>query len=116
MDHPLDRPIWTALSTRQAAFAQGASGIRRFDPAIGPFAASAEGTAESLAGLAALVPAGGHVCLQQGEDIAPPAGLDLVRVSRTVQMVAEASKAHRQPLPLRCCRLPTHRRCWRSPT
>jgi predicted GNAT family acetyltransferase len=89
MNHPLDRPIWTALTTRQVAFAQVKGGMRRLKPAFGPFAASAEGTAESLAGLAALVPVGAQVYLQQSEEISPPPGLVLVRAARTVQMVAE---------------------------
>jgi hypothetical protein len=61
MNHPLDRPIWNALTTRQAGVAQVAGAVRRYDPAFGPFGASAEGTTESLAELAALVPEGGHV-------------------------------------------------------
>jgi predicted GNAT family acetyltransferase len=89
MDHPLDRPIWTALTTSQAALAQEVAGIRRFKPAFGPFAASAKGTAESLAELAALVPAGGQVYLVQGEEIVAPPGLILLRAARIVQMVAE---------------------------
>jgi hypothetical protein len=68
MDHPLDRPIWTALTIRQAAFAHVAGSIRRFALAFGPFAASAEGTAESLAELATFVPAGGQVYLQQAQE------------------------------------------------
>jgi predicted GNAT family acetyltransferase len=90
MDHPLDRPIWTALTTRQEAFAAVAGGIRRYRPEFGPFAASADGTEASFAGLAALVPAGGQVYLQQAEEIAPPPGLALLWARPTVQMVAEA--------------------------
>ncbi|RFB78491.1 hypothetical protein [Methylovirgula sp. 4M-Z18] len=60
MNHPLDRPIWTALTTRQTGFAQEAGGIRRYHPAFGVFAASAEGTPESFRDLAALVPIGGR--------------------------------------------------------
>lgn len=89
MSHPLDRPIWNALTTRQAAYAQVAGGIRRFDPVFGPFGASEACSAESLAGLAALVPAGGHVALLLDEEIAPPPGLVLNRTARVVQMVAE---------------------------
>jgi predicted GNAT family acetyltransferase len=89
MNHPLDRPIWSALTTRQRAFAQVAGGIRRFDPALGPFGASAEGTTESLAELAALVPAGGHVVMLFDEPIAPPPRLVSHRTARVVQMVAE---------------------------
>jgi len=88
MDHPLDRPIWSALTTRQPAVAQVAGGIRRFDPAFGPFGASAEGTADSLAGLAALVPEGGHVALLLDEPITPPPGLVSRLAKPVVQMVA----------------------------
>jgi predicted GNAT family acetyltransferase len=89
MNHQLDRPIWNALATRQAACAQIAGGLRRFDPAFGPFGASKDGTAESLAGLAALVPEGGHVALLLDEQVAPPPGLVLRQMGRVVQMIAE---------------------------
>jgi len=89
MHHPLDRPIWTALTTRQAALAQQAGGVRRYETAFAPFAASAEGTAESFEGLASLVPDGGQVCLQQADLIPAPPGLTMIRSSRTVQMVAQ---------------------------
>jgi predicted GNAT family acetyltransferase len=89
ISHPLDRPIWNSLTGRQQRFAQEAHGIRRFDPACAPFAASADGTAESLAGLAALVPEGGQIALEHDEVIAPPPGLVLLRSAPIVQMVAE---------------------------
>ncbi len=88
MDHPLDRPIWTALTTRQAHLTQSFGGIRRFDPAFAPFAATESGSEESLAGLAALVPEGQQIILQQASVVAPPPGLDLLRCAATVQMVA----------------------------
>ncbi|HXN66890.1 MAG TPA: GNAT family N-acetyltransferase, partial [Bradyrhizobium sp.] len=37
--HPLDRPIWHALTTRQAALAEGGARARRYPPDIAPFAA-----------------------------------------------------------------------------
>lgn len=89
MDHPLDRPIWTALTTRQADLAQESGGVRRYDPEVAPFAASAEGTTESLAALADLVPHGGQIYLQQAESISPPSGFKLLRAVSTVQMVAK---------------------------
>lgn len=88
MDHPLDRPIWTALTTRQAHLALEVGGIRRFPSAFAPFAATAEGTAESFARLAALVPEGEPIVLQQAAMIEPPPGLTLIRHAETVQMVA----------------------------
>jgi hypothetical protein len=36
--HPLDRPIWSALTTRQQALAEGGALAVRYPPAIGPFA------------------------------------------------------------------------------
>ena len=41
-DHPLDRPVWTALTTRQAALADGDARARRYRPEINLFAAAAE--------------------------------------------------------------------------
>lgn len=86
--HPLDRPIWTALTTRQAGFSLSNGDVRRYHPSVSPFAASALGTTESLAGLAELTPPGGQVILQQGEEIAPPPGFVSLRSAATVQMLA----------------------------
>ena len=88
MDHPLDRPIWSALTTRQAHLAQKAGGVLRYAPTYAPFAASAAGTSDSYADLAALLPQGGQIVLQQAEQIAAPPGLIAVRAAATVQMVA----------------------------
>ncbi len=90
MPHPLDRPIWNSLTHRQAAFSLDAGGIiRRFDAAFAPFAASADGTPESLVDLAVLVSEGQTIILQQAEQIQPPPGLSLLRSALTVQMVAK---------------------------
>jgi len=65
MDHPLDRPIWTSLTTRQADLAQRAGHILRYDPDFAPFAATADASAASLANLAELVLPGGNIVLQK---------------------------------------------------
>lgn len=88
MDHPLDRPIWTALTTNQAGLALVAGNIRRYDPAFAPFAATSDGSPDSFAGLADLVSPGGNIILQQAELIAAPPGLSLIRSAATVQMIA----------------------------
>jgi hypothetical protein len=54
--HPLDRPVWTTLTTRQAHLAQGDARAWRLAADYGLFAAAADGSDESLAALAALVP------------------------------------------------------------
>lgn len=86
--HPLDNPIWAALTTRQVGQSLSDGQVRRYHPAFSPFAASAEGTAESLIGLASLAAPGEQVILQQKTEIAPPPGFILVRSAPTVQMVA----------------------------
>ncbi|MBX3594839.1 GNAT family N-acetyltransferase [Sphingomonas sp.] len=63
MSHPLDRPIWSALTGRQAAFAVGDARACRFDPHVHPFAAAADGGATAQSALLALIPPGGSISL-----------------------------------------------------
>jgi ribosomal protein S18 acetylase RimI-like enzyme len=65
--HPLDDVIWTSLTTRHAALAEGAALARRYDPAFSRFGALADGTPQALADLARLVPAGESVALFRPE-------------------------------------------------
>ena len=55
MTHPLDRPIWSALTTRQQALAEGGAVARRFPLAIAPFADMVDMSPESFAALGALM-------------------------------------------------------------
>jgi len=52
---PLDRPIWSALTTRQQALAEGGAQARRYPPAIGPFADLVDMSPQSFAALAAIL-------------------------------------------------------------
>ena len=52
--HPLDYPIWTALTTTQQALAEGDARARRYPIEITPFAATADMSPESFAALGAL--------------------------------------------------------------
>ncbi len=72
--HPLDRPVWSALTTRQAQHARGdAARALRFDPDIGPFAAAAENTDENLAALGDLIVPDGFLAVFEREHVdAPP--------------------------------------------
>lgn len=88
MDHPLDRPIWTALTTRHAAFALSSGGTRRFHPDIGLFAAGPSPDAGGLAGLAALVRPQAVIYLQEEVELAPPEGFTALQTLETFQMVA----------------------------
>src|SRR5712691_1563595 len=53
--HPLDRPIWSALTTRQKHLAEGGTWARRFPPAIGPFADMVDMSPRSFVELAAIM-------------------------------------------------------------
>jgi predicted GNAT family acetyltransferase len=55
LNHPLDRPVWSALTTRLAPLAlraeQGCGAAVRLDPDIGVFAAAVDGSPDSGAAL-----------------------------------------------------------------
>jgi len=100
MAHPLDRPFWSAITTRQRRFAVGDARAARFDPAIGWFAAAADAAPDSLAALAALVPAEGMVGLVEADPPPLPPALRIVSQARCVQMVADRPIA--QPADFAC--------------
>lgn len=55
MPHPLDHPIWTALTTRQQALAEGGDHARRYPTAITPFADMPELSPRGFASLSAMM-------------------------------------------------------------
>jgi predicted GNAT family acetyltransferase len=85
--HPLDRPVWHALTSRQAHLAFGDARGLRFDPAYGLFAAVAD-PADGDAVLA-LVPETGAVGLVEASRPALPAGL-VTKPALCNQMIADA--------------------------
>ncbi len=90
MDVALDRPVWATLTTRHAALAWGDARAWRLDAAVGPFAAPADTRPESLAALAALLPAGDEFWLVESAELPLPPGLALRRQAPLDQMVATA--------------------------
>jgi predicted GNAT family acetyltransferase len=86
---PPARPVWATLTTRQARFAVGDAGARRFAPDVGPLAGARDDTRESIAALAALVPEDGALVLLQGDPIVVPPGCIATVEAAGVQMVAE---------------------------
>jgi predicted GNAT family acetyltransferase len=87
--HPLDRPVWSALTTRQAHLALGDGGAVRFAPDYGLFAAAADASPGSLASLAALVPADGQIALVEADAPPPVPGASIVSRSVIWQMTAD---------------------------
>ena len=91
MSHPLDRPIWSALtSERQASLAVGGKGALRFAPGYGVFAASVDQSPESLAAMAALERPEGVICTVEADPIPAPPGLSVVKEATLAQMVLVA--------------------------
>ena len=88
MSDPLDRPIWYALTGRQAGFALGAGMARRFRPDVSPFAACADDSREALGAVAELAGAGERLLFLQRGAVPLPPGMRAVEGGTGVQMVA----------------------------
>lgn len=88
--HVLDRPVWSALTTRQAPLARGDARAWRFDPAFGLFAAAADETPASQAALAALIPKDAVIGLVEPGAPPVPPGCVVTSQALCVQMLAEA--------------------------
>ncbi|MBI3297380.1 MAG: GNAT family N-acetyltransferase [Elusimicrobia bacterium] len=88
--HVLDRPIWTALTTRQSQVSVGGGRARRFAPGIGPLASACDDSAQSLAALEELIPADGSLILLQADPIVLPPSAEAAMTASGVQMVLES--------------------------
>lgn len=88
MTHPLDRPVWNALHSRQAHLAIGGAGAVGFQRPYAMFVAGANQSARSLAEMAELVPADGQAALVERERWPLPPGTRLVADAVIVQLVA----------------------------
>lgn len=90
MNHPLDRPVWNAFTTRQAPIALRDGGALRVHPDFGLFAATADPAPESLAALGRLVRAHpGEVGIVERLDLPPVPGTQVTKRAVLWQMVAE---------------------------
>jgi predicted GNAT family acetyltransferase len=91
--HPLDRPIWHALTTRQAALAEGGALARRYPPDIGPFADMTDMSAQSFAALAALMPGSDYVVLFTPDPVTPPAEFKILLAKTGEQMIGTPTQS-----------------------
>lgn len=88
--HPLDRPVWSALTSRQSSLALGDARALRFDPAYAQFAAAADDSPESTTALAALnISPNGMGLVEAGETPLPP-DATVRSQAACVQMTASA--------------------------
>ena len=85
----LDRPIWHALNSRQSHLAVGTSRALRYDPDYAVFAAAIDDSPESLAELAALIPAERNIILLQAGDPPLPPGTVAMTQAAGLQMVLD---------------------------
>ena len=87
--HVLDRPVWNALTGRQAALAKGDARAWRLAEDYGVFVAAADWSAENLAAVRDLIPAGGSLWTVEAERQTPPPGTAMLKEAHLHQMVAE---------------------------
>jgi ribosomal protein S18 acetylase RimI-like enzyme len=85
--HPLDNPIWHALSTSQSKFAETSHLARRFPVEVTALAGFLEPTRENYDSLASLMGMGQSAALFLQSPPAPPAGWTIIEISPLVQMV-----------------------------
>jgi len=89
--HPLDNPVWSALTTGQAHLAQGGALAKRYPDDIDPIGALARGDPDAWSELAALLPPGGILYLAAADldraSSALPAPLVVRQRAVLVQMV-----------------------------
>lgn len=93
MSHPLDRPLWNALTGRLLSVAIGHARAVRIHPEVGVFAAAEDDTPASITALTELCRAHPGAGLVEREDSPMadilPEGVDIVSRSPCVQMVCE---------------------------
>ncbi|MGA7996168.1 MAG: GNAT family N-acetyltransferase [Bradyrhizobium sp.] len=85
--HPLDHPVWYALTTRQAALAEGGALARRYPPDIGPFAALSEMSPQGFAALGALMSPSDYVVLFTPDPVTAPAEFKILVAKTGEQMI-----------------------------
>jgi predicted GNAT family acetyltransferase len=84
---PLDYPIWTALTTRQSALAEGGALARRYPVPVAPFAALADHSAESFAALGALMSVSDIAVLFTPDAVTLPAAFKVLLAETGEQMM-----------------------------
>jgi predicted GNAT family acetyltransferase len=87
MPHPLDHPIWTALTTRHRALAEGGDQARRYPTAITPFADMAEISPRGFASLGAMMLGSEIAVLFTPDVVTAPAEFKVVLAETGEQMI-----------------------------
>ena len=85
--HPLDHPVWFALTSRQSALAEGGARARRYPPDIAPFAAMVDTSPQSFAALCALMSRSDHSVLFTPDPVNPPGEFKILFAATGEQMI-----------------------------
>jgi len=85
--HPLDHPVWHALTTRQAALAEGSALARRYPSDIAPFADMPKVSAQNFAALGALMSPSDFVVLFTPDPMTAPAEFKTLLAKTGEQMI-----------------------------
>jgi ribosomal protein S18 acetylase RimI-like enzyme len=91
--HPLDHPIWSALTTRQRALAEGGALARRYPPAVAPFAAMADISPQNFAALGALTSRSDVAVLFTLDPVSPPAEFKILLAETGEQMIGAPAES-----------------------
>jgi ribosomal protein S18 acetylase RimI-like enzyme len=91
--HPLDHPIWSALTTRQHALAEGGALARRYPPAVAPFAAMADISPQNFAALGALMSRSEVAVLFTIDPVSPPAEFKILLAETGEQMIGAPAES-----------------------
>ena len=83
----LDNPVWNALSTTHASFAEGDSLAKRYPVDVAPFAATRDQSPESYRSLARLLGPGGTAAIPLATMPLLPDGWTVIRKIDSAQMV-----------------------------
>lgn len=88
VENMLDRPAWSALSSRHLALSMGGTLARRYAKDVNLFASACDDSAAALTALQDLVEPGERIFMLQVPDIVVPGGFAAVKAAKGVQMVA----------------------------
>lgn len=103
MTHPLDHPIWSALTTRQQDLAQGGAQARRYPPDVTPFADMADNSPKSFAALGELMSGPEIAVLFTPDVVTAPAAFNVLLAKPGEQLTgtpAEAAVSGVEPVTL----------------
>jgi ribosomal protein S18 acetylase RimI-like enzyme len=88
--HPLDNPIWNALTTSQAHFAETYGALRRFPPEVTPLGGFPEANGDGFDSLRGLLASGGGLGLFLPARVDAPPGLEIMLGGALLQMILES--------------------------